>query len=401
MSKGSKAKTAFVTPFGKYQFEVVPFGLAQAPAYFQQLISMVLQDCSEFTMAYLDDIIIFSRNECEHLKHIQIIFQKLIDAGLKLKDSKCDFFKKEIHYLGHLISSEGIHPLPEKLDTICNMPRPKTPKEIKQFLGLCGYYRKFVPRFSDIARPLSKLTAHDAVFVWCEQCELSFQMLKDTLVSAPILKYPDTSKPYTIFTDASKYGWAGVLMQEHTSVLNGKETTTKHPVVYVSGLFHGSQLNWAAMTKEAYAIYMTIKKSTFYITGHDVTLRSDHLPLKFLKQMTLNNTVNNWVMEIKSFKIKFVHIAGKDNVLTDTLSRLIDIDPDVELQPELKDYEFGHYAFETLPKAKGKAVHKVITSSGGVDVCEINITYDNSENSPYSVKLPLSNKNFLVYRTRI
>ena len=151
LSEGSKAKTAFVTPFGKYQFEVVPFGLAQAPAYFQQLISMVLQDCSEFVMAYLDYIIIFSRNECEHLKHIQIIFWKLIDAGLKLKESKCDFFKKEIHYLGHLISSEGIHPLPDKLDTICNMPRPKTPKEIKQFLGLCGYYRKFVPRFSDIA----------------------------------------------------------------------------------------------------------------------------------------------------------------------------------------------------------------------------------------------------------
>ena len=278
LSEGSKAKTAFVTPFGKYQFEVVPFGLAQASAYFQQLISMVLQDCSEFTMVYLDDIIIFSRNKREHLKHIQIIFQKLIDAGLKLKESKCNFFKKEIHYLGHLISSEGIHPLPEKLDTIRNMPRPKTPKEIKQFLGLCGYYRKFVPRFSDIAQPLSKLTAHDAVFIWCEQCELSFQMLKDTLVSAPILKCPDTSKPYTIFTDASKYGWAGVLMQEHTSVLNGKETTTKHPVAYVSGLFHGSQLNWAAMTKEAYAIYMTIKKSTFYITGHDVTLRSDHLP---------------------------------------------------------------------------------------------------------------------------
>ena len=151
LSEDSKAKTAFITPFGKYQFEVVPFGLAQAPAYFQQLISMVLQDCSEFVMAYLDDIIIFSRNEHEHLKHIQIIFQKLIDVGLKLKESKCDFFKKEIHYLGHLISSEGIHPLLEKLDTIHNMSRPKTPKEIKQFLGLCGYYRKFVPRFSDIA----------------------------------------------------------------------------------------------------------------------------------------------------------------------------------------------------------------------------------------------------------
>ena len=122
LSENTKAKTAFITPFGKYQFEVVPFSLAQAPAYFQQLISMVLQDCSEFVMAYLDDIIIFSRSECEHLKHIKIIFQKLIAAGLKLKESKCDFFNKEIHYLGHLISSEGIHPLLEKLDTICNMP---------------------------------------------------------------------------------------------------------------------------------------------------------------------------------------------------------------------------------------------------------------------------------------
>ena len=149
------------------------------------------------------------------------------------------------------------------------------------------------------------------------------------------------------------------------------------------------------MTKEAYAIYMTVKKSTFYITGHNVTLRSDHLPLnKFFKKMTLNNTVNNWAMEIKSFKIKFIHIAGKDNILADTLSTLIDIDPDVELQPELKDYKFGHYAFETLPKARSKMVHEILTSSDGVNVCEINITYDNSENSLYSVKLPLSNEKF-------
>ena len=118
LSANSKAKTAFVTLFGKYQFEAVPFGLAQAPAYFQQLISMVLQGCSDFAMAYLDDIIIFSKNEEEHLKHIEIIFQKLKEAGLKLKESKCDFFKREIHYLGHLISDKGIYPLPEKLDTI-------------------------------------------------------------------------------------------------------------------------------------------------------------------------------------------------------------------------------------------------------------------------------------------
>ena len=146
-------------------------------------------------------------------------------------------------------------------------------------------------------------------------------------------------------------GADGLRSVTHTSVIVGKEVTTNHPVSFVSGMFHGSQLNWAAMTKEAYAIYMTIEKSMFYLTDQEITLRSDHLPLKrFLNCKTLNNTVDNWAVEIESFKINFIHIAGKDNVLADTLSRLIDIDPDVVLEPELKDYEFGHYAFETLSK---------------------------------------------------
>ena len=254
LDKESKAKTAFVTPFGKYEFNAVPFGLAQAPVYFQQLISIVLQDL--LAMAYLDDFIIFSQNEEDHLKHIEIIFKKLKKADLKLKKSKCDFFKKEIHYLGHLISVSSIQPLPEKLESIRSMPKPRSPKEIKQFLGLTGYYRIFVPRFSDMARPLAKLLAHDCEFKWTNQCENSFRMLKDMLCSAPILKYPDTTKPYTLDTDASKYGWAGVLTQSHTSVVDGKSITMDHPISYVSGLFHGSQLNWATLTKEAYAIYM-------------------------------------------------------------------------------------------------------------------------------------------------
>ena len=166
LDEESKAKPAFMTPFGKYEFNSILFGLAQVPAYFQQLISMVLQDCRDFAMAYLDDIIIFSRTLEEHLKHIEIIFQKLKAASLKLKESKCDFFKSEIHYLGHLISDKGIQPLPEKLDTIQNMPHPRTPKEIKQFLGLTGYYQKFVPHFSEISRPLAKLTAKDTQFEW-------------------------------------------------------------------------------------------------------------------------------------------------------------------------------------------------------------------------------------------
>ena len=137
--KISRAKTTFVTAFGKYKFLMAPFVLAQAPAHFQLLLNKVL-DSLDFAMTYLDDIIIFSSNELEHLEHLEEVFHKLRKADLKMKYSKCDFFKSEIHYLGHLISAEGIRPLPNKLDCIRNMPVPKDPKEIKHFLGLMGFY---------------------------------------------------------------------------------------------------------------------------------------------------------------------------------------------------------------------------------------------------------------------
>ena len=161
----SRAKSAFVVPMGKWEFKCTPFGLSQAPAYFSQLlIDKVLMGCSKFAMGYLDGIIIFSNNELEHLQHIEEIFKRLECFGLKMKTEKCNFFKKHIQYLSHLIAEEGFTPLPEKLESICKMPRPKTPKEVKQFLGLIGYYRKFVPRFSDLARSLTNLTRHDVDF---------------------------------------------------------------------------------------------------------------------------------------------------------------------------------------------------------------------------------------------
>ena len=171
--------------------------------------------------------------------------------------------------------------------------------------------------------------------------------------------------------------------------MNGKEVTMDHPVSYISGLFCGSQLNWAGLMKEACAIYMSVKKSTFYLTGHENTLRSDHLPLKkFLRKMILNDTVNNWSTEIESFNRNFLHISGKDNILADTLSRLIDIDPDLVQQPELQDHEFGNYCFESLPKVRGSTIHQKITGEG-FDVCEIQITYENDKKLEFSIELPL------------
>ena len=233
------------------------------------------------------------------------------------------------------------------------MPAPKDAKEIKQFLGLTGYYRKFVPRFADISRPLTTFTKKDTKFKWTPACQRSFNLLKETLCCEPILKYADTSKPYTLYTDASKYGWAGVLTQKHTTVIDGKSHTTDHPVAFVSGLFRGSQLNWAALTKEAFAIYMSVKKLSFYLTDAQILLRSDHKPLeKFLHKNTLNSKVNNWTMELEAFNIEFDYIKGSNNVLADTMSRLVDIDPDTQQHPEGPRYEFGYAVFEEFPEVK-------------------------------------------------
>ena len=365
LGKNSRAKTAFVTPFGKYEFLMVPFGLAQAPAYFQLLMNKVLKGL-KFTMTYLDDIIIFSQDELQHLEHLEIVFSHLREAGLKMKRSKCDFFKSEIHYLGHLISPERISPLPNKLDSIKHMPVLNSVKEIKQFLGLTGYYRKFVPRFADISRPFTTLTKKDAKFEWTSACQKSFELLKEALCGEPILKYADTSKLYTLYTDASKFGWAGVLTQPHTTTIDGKSTTTDHPVAFVSGLFRGNQLNWAALMKEAFAIYMSVKKLSFYLTDAQTLLRSDHKPLeKFLLKNMLNSKVNNWAMELEAFNIQFNYIKGSNNILADTLSCLIAIDPDTPTTPEEPGYEFGHAIFEEFPKVQTKTyeVNEVIVGT--------------------------------------
>ena len=299
LGKSSRAKTAFVTPFGKYEFLMVPFGLAQAPAYFQLLMNKVLKGL-KFVMAYLDDIIIFSQNELQYLEHLEIVFSQ---------------------------------------------------------------FRKFVPRFADISRPLTTLTKKDTKFEWTPACQKSFELLKETLCGEPVLKYADTSKPYTLYTDASKFGWAGVLTQPHTTVIDGKSTTTDYQVAFVSGLFRGSQLNWAALTKEAFAIYMSVKKLLFYLTDAQILLKSDHKPLeKFLLKNTLNSKVNNWATELEAFNIQFDYIKGSNNILADTLSRLIAIDPDTPTTPEGQGYEFSYAIFEEFPKVKTKTyeVNEVI-----------------------------------------
>ena len=378
LKDSSKPKSAFIlSSLGKYQFNRVPFGLAQAPAYFQKLINDVLKGCN-FAMGYLDDIIIYSRSEKEHLEHLEEIFTRLKKAGLKLKLEKCCFFKKHIQYLGHLISADGIQPLPEKLESIAKMPAPKNPKEVKQFLGLVGYYRKFVPRFADISRVLTHLTKKDVEFKWTPECENCFQILKEFLQQTPILRYPNPQASYTLYTDASKYAYAGILTQH--------DNHTDHSITYVSGLFRGSQLNWATLTKEAYAIYMLVKKLSFYIDTAKIIVRSDHLPLKkFLEKNTLNSKVNNWAVELESQNITFEYIPGIQNTLADTLSRLIEMDENIKLQPEEEGKEFGYFPFKELPPVTTQVVEEVIECEIG----NINIQHTDPIEINTDIHIPL------------
>ena len=185
LDKSSIPKTAFNFPFGKYEYIKVPFGLAQAPAHFQDLMTGILKKF-DFAIAYLDDIIIFSRTVEEHLSHIKQVFVKLRNATLYMKFSKCHFFTKEIQYLGHILSTKDIQPLPSKIQAIQTMHPPKTPKQVHDFLGLVGYYRKFIKNCAKIAKPLTLLTWQQVKFDWTPTHHETFLKLKESIIEAPI-----------------------------------------------------------------------------------------------------------------------------------------------------------------------------------------------------------------------
>ena len=379
LTRESRAKSAFVVPMGKWEFKRTPFGLSQAPAYFQLLIDKVLMGCCKFAMVYLDDILIFSNNELDHLHHIEEIFNRFEHFGLKMKKEKCDFFKKHIQYLGHLIAEEGFTPLPEKLESIRNMPRPKTPKEVKQFLGLIAYYRKFMPRFWDLVRSLTNLKRHDAEFIWMEKCDKAFKHLKELLMEHPILRYNDPNRSYTVFTDASGIGWAGVLMQEFE---DNKGKRKHHPICYVSRQFRGSQQNWAALTKEAYAIYMDA----------EVVIKCDCLPLKkFLQKQTLKAKVNKWAVELEQFNLKLEWIQGIKNTIADSLSGLLEVYPEAKIQYQKEGHEFGNYCLEELNETGEISPNFWIPLTDKVE--HIEITHD--ENYAKEVTLSLSVKQMI------
>ena len=257
----------------------VPFGLAQAPAYFQELMTCILKDFSS-AIAYLDDIIIFSKTPQEHLSHIRMVFDKFKSANLSMKKSKCSFFSKEIHYLGHILSATGIRLLPAKTHAIKHMQPPTTPKQVRAFLDLVGYYRKFIKGFAKIAKPQTLLIRQQVKFDWTSEQHTAFLHLREAIVQVPILHYPNLEKRYIIYTDASDDVCRAQLSQDH----NG----TEFSVAFLSHTFTETQWKWSTTEQETYGVYYVITKWNYYLQGTDIIVRNEHKPLAcFLNRTTL------------------------------------------------------------------------------------------------------------------
>ena len=274
----SREKTAFITHQGLYEFNVMPFGLKNAPAVFQRLMQRVLMGLNpdqgpDFVSAYLDDVLVFSETFNDHLQHSALVIQRLSEAGLMLKPSKCHFICQEVQYLGHLLSPEGIRPNPERIAAVREYTTPRSVKEVRQFLGLASYYRRFVKGFAKIAQPLHALTQKGAPFVWTPECQEAFTQLQQRLIESPVLEYPDFAKDFTLETDASAMELGAVLSQRGTD-------GNLHPVAYASRALAPQEKRYPIIELETLAVVWAVSHFHAYLYGHDMHVFTDHSAVK-------------------------------------------------------------------------------------------------------------------------
>ncbi|KAL4022826.1 hypothetical protein IC575_016572 [Cucumis melo] len=306
-------KTAFRSRYGHYEFIVMSFGLTNAPTVFMDLMNRVFKDfLDSFVIVFIDDILIYSKTEAEHEEHLHQVLETLRANKLYAKFSKCEFWLKKVTFLDHVVSSEGVSVDPAKIETVTNWPRPSTVSEIRSFLGLVDYYRRFVEDFSRIASPMTQLTRKGTPFVWSPACDSSFQELKQKLVTAPALTVPDGSGSFVIYSDASKKGLDCVLMQQ------GKV------VAYASRQLKSHEQNYPTHDLELAAVVFALKIWRHYLYGEKIQIYTDHKSLKyFFTQKELNMRQRRWLELVKDYDCEILYHPGKANVVADALSRKI------------------------------------------------------------------------------
>ncbi|KAJ6798227.1 uncharacterized protein M6B38_214075 [Iris pallida] len=304
-------KTAFRTRYGHYEFLVMPFGLTNAPAIFMDLMNRIFyQYLDKFVIVFIDDILVYSKSEEEHEKHLRIVLQTLREEQLYAKLSKCEFWLDQIPFLGHIVSGEGISVDPKKVEAVKSWPTPKSVAEIRSFLGLAGYYRRFVENFSRIAEPLTRLTRKEEKFNWTEKCQAAFDELKKRLITAPILALPSGSGGYEIYSDASGKGLGCVLMQ-HGRV-----------IAYASRQLKTHERNYPTHDLELAAVVFALKLWRHYLYGERIKIYTDHKSLKYVfTQKEINMRQRRWLELLKDFNMELTYHPGKANKVADALSR--------------------------------------------------------------------------------
>lgn len=309
-------KTAFISPFGLFRFKRMPFGLKNAPSTFQRLIDRLKNSLPDIViLAYLDDLIIISTSFEEHLADIERLFKQLNKYNLRANRDKCVFFRTSVKFLGHIIAENGIHPNPDKISAISKMIPPKNLSHLKTFLATCSWYRKFVPNFAERSSILSALTKKNAPWNWNLEHQTAFEVLKNALTTSPVLQQVDYGKPFILRTDASNYAVGAVLLQK-------TEDGDEKPIEYASRLLTQAERNYSTSEREALAVVWALKKYQGYLDGAEVTLGTDHQPLRWL--MTLRSPsgrLARWALLIQSFNLNIEYIPGKANVVADYLSR--------------------------------------------------------------------------------
>ena len=308
-------KMAFSTHTGKYQFRTMSFGLKNAPYFFQRAMTKVLKPLiNKGVTVYSDDILIYSKNLTEHMEILSQVLELLKQHNFKLHISKCEFLKRKINYLGHIITETGIEPDAAKIKAVKNFARPQNEKHIRMFLGLCGFYRRFIRKFAHISRCLSDLLKKGNPFIWTEEHENAFELLKQKLCEAPILTYPNLNEPFMLITDASNKCLGAVLAQG---------SKTKHnPISYWSRVLSELEQKYSTYEREALAIHDAIKHFRQYLYFNKFLVLCDHRPLINMNEAENNARVQRMRLKLQGYDFKIEHIAGRANTVADALSRL-------------------------------------------------------------------------------
>ena len=308
MAIADKSKTAFIVDGGLFEFNVMPFGLTNATATFQRYMDLVLSGLKwNSLLVYLDDICVFSKTLEEHLDRLTIVFERFRKYKLKLNASKCQILKEEFRYLGHIVSREGIKPDPKKIEAVLNMPRPTNHKQLRSFLGMCNYYRKFIKDYNWKCATLYELLTKD--FAWTDKAETWFLELRQTLATMPMLSYPDFERQFKVSTDASDYGIGAVLSQTD-------DQSMEKVIQYISRTLQPAERKWCVREKEALAIIYSIETFRPYLYGTHFIVETDHHSLQWLMKATTPPRLVRWALRLTEYDFTIRYKHG------DALSRL-------------------------------------------------------------------------------